>query len=288
MDIEMTLLNAGVNEEHLSFLKNDTLKSDAPFYYFFDVSDQREYRLVPVNKIKGLSRGEPGFSWWDHVLLKAGNIAGNRLEGNEKRLQSTTLEEFRKRFVSNNFPAVELSYYDEFDEYYVSSDGNHRTLWAKLVAADYIRARVYDYKYNPIKHGSYKRVQGILSDYTKLVEVANLQLEGDQYDCWDLEYKGIQLCSDEIPYIRDYLNETKISNLKNCVGKNIKMIENIMDRYFKFARIPDKLRMKLFKLFMNHLNNEKKFIYVNLVWLQEHGWVPNISVENWKKLKIEQ
>lgn len=31
-------------------------------------------------------------------------------------------------------------------EYHVSSDGNHRTLRAKLVAADYIRARVYTYK----------------------------------------------------------------------------------------------------------------------------------------------
>lgn len=31
-------------------------------------------------------------------------------------------------------------------EYHVSSDGNQRTLRAKLVGADYIRARVYSYK----------------------------------------------------------------------------------------------------------------------------------------------
>ncbi|QIZ08453.1 hypothetical protein HFZ78_18495 [Priestia megaterium] len=289
MDIKKTLLDAGVSEEHLSFLLEDKLKNDKSFKCFFECIDQqRENQLVPVKKIKGLSRlrGEAGFSWWDHALRKAGNIAGNRLEENDKRLQSTTLDEFRISFGSNNFPAVELNYYNKFDEYYVSSDGNHRTLWAKLVDADNIKARVYNYKYNPIKHESYKRIQGILSDYTKLVHVANFEMkEGIKEG--ELEYNGWPVYSLKFPNIYDYLNEEQISNFKNYVYKNIKMIENIMDRYFKFSKIPDKWRMKLFKLLINHLNNENEYIYENLVTLQEQGWVPNISVKDWKKLKSE-
>jgi hypothetical protein len=37
-------------------------------------------------------------------------------------------------------------------EYHVSSDGSHRTLWATLVGADYIRARVYSTSYNSINN----------------------------------------------------------------------------------------------------------------------------------------
>lgn len=44
-------------------------------------------------------------------------------------------------------------------EYHVFSVGNHRTLRAILVGADYNRARVYTYKLQSIKNDNYKRVQ---------------------------------------------------------------------------------------------------------------------------------
>lgn len=56
-------------------------------------------------------------------------------------------------------------------EYHVSSDGSHRTLWATLVGADYIRARVYSTSYNSINNENYKRVQSNLSDYMKFLRV---------------------------------------------------------------------------------------------------------------------
>ena len=101
---------------------------------------------------------------------------------------------------------MELYYYDEFDEYHVAHDGNHRTLWAKLVDAEYIRARVYKYKYNPTKHDNYKRIQCILGDYKKFLHVCNLQLiEGIP------EYKGCPIYTRQPPPIYDYSNETEIS-----------------------------------------------------------------------------
>ncbi|PLT29817.1 hypothetical protein [Peribacillus deserti] len=107
MDIKNSLLNAGISEEHLYKLNQDKLKSDNSFHCFFDGIDQRQYKLVPVKKIKGLSRGEAGSSWWEHALGKAGNIDYNRLENNQKRLEATTLNEFRKGFISNSFPSVD-------------------------------------------------------------------------------------------------------------------------------------------------------------------------------------
>ncbi len=44
-------------------------------------------------------------------------------------------------------------------EYHIFSVGNHRTLQAILVGADYNRARVYIYKLQSIKNDNYKRVQ---------------------------------------------------------------------------------------------------------------------------------
>ncbi|MED4634708.1 hypothetical protein P9443_17685 [Peribacillus frigoritolerans] len=281
MNIKKTLLDAGVSEEHLYFLQENKLKNDDSFKCFFEGMGEREYQFVPVKKIKGLSRGKAGFSWWEHVLRKAGNIDSDRLENNQKRLEATTLNEFRKGFASSSFPAVELYYYDEFDEYYVAHDGNHRTLWAKLVDANYIRARVYKYKYSPTKHGNYKRIQCILGDYKKFLHVCNLQLiEGYP------EHKGWPVSTHELPYISDYSNEIQISNLKNCLDENIKVIGNIINRYLVLAKIPDKWRMKLFKLlYYISKSNDNKYTYENLVMLQKQGWVPIISFGDWKKLK---
>ena len=99
MNIKKTLLDAGVSEEHLYFLQENKLKSDDSYNYFFEGMGEREYQFVPVKKIKGLSRGEAGFSWWDNALGKAGNIDRYRLENNQKRLESTTLNDFREKVL---------------------------------------------------------------------------------------------------------------------------------------------------------------------------------------------
>ncbi|PAK35184.1 hypothetical protein CHI08_24965 [Peribacillus simplex] len=61
-------------------------------------------------------------------------------------------------------------------EYYVSSDGNHRTLWVKLVGA--LELEYTPISYNLIKNENYKRVQSNLSDYMKFVRVVTCNKKG--------------------------------------------------------------------------------------------------------------
>ena len=55
-----------------------------------------------MKDIKGLTntRGEENHSWWDHVSLKAGKLMPTRLRSIQKKLEETSLEEFKKWFVS--------------------------------------------------------------------------------------------------------------------------------------------------------------------------------------------
>ncbi|PLT29818.1 hypothetical protein CUU66_10975 [Peribacillus deserti] len=147
------------------------------------------------------------------------------------------------------------------------------------MGADFIRARVYYYKYNAIKHDNYNRVQCMLSEYTKFMRLCNFQQERRS-----LEYEGWPVCTYEIPEIYNYLDEREISNLKSCLDKNIIILENILNSYFALVKIPDKWRIRLIRLFI-YFSKGNKYTYETLAMLREQGWTPHISVGEWKQFK---
>ncbi|MBX4163787.1 hypothetical protein [Priestia megaterium] len=154
------MLSTGVSREHILFLRQSKVKSLGEIGEFFQSNGTEEVELVPVSKIKGLNRGTPGFSWLDHAEMIAGNLSPSSFQSFQQRLEETSLESFREWLKSESFletnDVVTFNYYAECDEYY-AYEGNHRTLWAKLVDAKYIKAKVNKYHYNSAKHSNYKK-----------------------------------------------------------------------------------------------------------------------------------
>ncbi|MCY9026927.1 hypothetical protein MOF32_29060 [Priestia megaterium] len=74
---EEKLLSVGVSKEHISFLKQNKLKSLGELAEFFELGKVEEVKLVPVSKIRGLNglRGTSNYSWLDHADGKAGNLS---------------------------------------------------------------------------------------------------------------------------------------------------------------------------------------------------------------------
>lgn len=144
-DLEQFLLDKGVEAEHIKKMKEKKLQHDKERYYdsnYIKIGKwERENKLVPLSRVIGVSRGTVGKSVFENVrTMKDGERDPCRFQSCFSFFNKMTLEELRESY-KKVFP-VEMDYYKEEDEYYLTSDGNHRTLTAMLLGAEYINANI--------------------------------------------------------------------------------------------------------------------------------------------------
>lgn len=144
-NLERFLLDKGVEAIHIKEMKEKILQSDKERYYkstYFETGKwEREKRLVPLSKVIGTSRGTVGKSVFENVrTMQDGEREPIRFCSCLGFLNKMSLDKLRESY--KNVVPVEMEYYTEDDEYFLTSDGNHRTLTAMLLGADYINANV--------------------------------------------------------------------------------------------------------------------------------------------------
>ncbi|WP_455931443.1 hypothetical protein [Priestia aryabhattai] len=300
---EEKLLSVGVSKEHISFLKQNKLKSLGELAEFFELGKVEEVKLVPVSKIKGLNglRGASNYSWLDHADGKAGNLCKRRLDSFQKKLDNTSLDSFRKWFESDEFlnthDKVQFNYYDKYDEYYVGN-GNHRTLWAKLVDAKYINARVVTHHYNFVKHENYKKnyeeyhqkIKNSDENFLKLLNTCNLELKyGDnKVERDQIAYEDFRISTYKSPHLDskyriNYNNKSSIKEYFRLLRDKKVLLEKIMDRYFFCLNIPRKWRVKFIEV---RISQSKEYhSYHLLKALNKRNWSPKCEFKEWKKIK---
>lgn len=140
-DFTQFLLNIGVTKAHI-----DAVKSRIVIQYPYGVLDNYhrsalETRLVPTDKILWTGRSTEGLSFYDNVrIMVEGDREPNRfkpwLDKASKNL-SDTLDTYQK--LHN---PVKMTYIKNEDLYYLSGDGNHRTLTAIVLGAKSILANI--------------------------------------------------------------------------------------------------------------------------------------------------
>lgn len=149
------------------YKRSEMLKLDS----FYDIKNQeRVIQNVPVEHIKATSReGFPDDSWFDLAknassIIYDGedeirsNIDTSRIrESLEYLLNAEHLSSYHQSLVDSIAP-VQLNYYDQEDIYEVGSDGNHRTILAKLTNAPFIKARIIPLTFNQEKYDNYIQV----------------------------------------------------------------------------------------------------------------------------------
>ncbi len=140
-DLEQFLLRYGVSSQHISDVKVKLLQDSRSFYYDYEKSLE-EIKLVPLDKVIGTSRATVGFSVFDNVrMMRQGEREPSRFTRCLSFLKNMTLTELKESYSQLYYPVV-MTYYSDEDCYFLTSDGNHRTLTAMLLGADYIKAIV--------------------------------------------------------------------------------------------------------------------------------------------------
>ena len=142
-DLTEYLLQFGVSAEHIDKMKNKILVARKDYYHDFEDTYKNTYKkLVPLNKVIGVSRGTVGDSVYENVRkMKKVERKKERFEACFEYLEKMPLEELKKSYEKLTRP-VKMVYYECDDEYFLTGDGNHRTLTAMLVGSEYILAKV--------------------------------------------------------------------------------------------------------------------------------------------------
>jgi hypothetical protein len=215
-------------------MKTKNLENDRDTYQRFPSlnSPERDYvDLVPMDKVIGTSRGTAGLSVYENVrAMYRGDREPHRFKDCFSFLDKLSLGELRKSYEELYYP-VKMVYYVDDDEYFVSSDGNHRTLTAMLVGAEYIRAKVTNGHCDTIKKEKYLCSKEFKIKY-KIVEIMS---SGNIYDFSFRDDKGVfEICGYPAPREEEDLFAF-LKRISKTIDDDIKKVNRIkkMQKLFK-------------------------------------------------------
>ncbi|WP_039871711.1 hypothetical protein, partial [Halobacillus sp. BAB-2008] len=167
-ELERLLLDKGVNKSHIKKIKNEKTLDLSEFSIYYELQDETlEY--IPVNCIKTTSRVEHDISWFDLALLPEGiNLSADRLNRCMDHFKkSTSLATYYNFFVDDLCRQVDpigFEYYDK-DNIYSASTGNHRTIFARVTGAPYIRAKTVKFKFNQDRYNDFIKLKGTYNTF---------------------------------------------------------------------------------------------------------------------------
>lgn len=256
-DLAEYLLKYGINEECINEMKNKILEQDRDVYQRFPSLDssERDYiDLVPLEKVIGTSRGTPGLSVFENVrIMNRGDREPSRFEDCLSFLEKMSLEELRKSYGELYYP-VKMVYYVDDDVYFLSGDGNHRTLTAMLVGSKYIRAKVTNGHCDAKKKKKYLCSKEFKLKY-KIVDIMSL---GNIYDISFKNDKGIyEICG--------YPGPRNDEDLFSFLNRISKMIDEDIKKVNYIKKMPTIIQ----KMILHYEQNYRINQYINKKYLSE-------------------
>ncbi|MED3325523.1 hypothetical protein P4409_00020 [Bacillus thuringiensis] len=267
----------GINLDHLKKMNQEKpiLCEELELYYDC-IPNEKKNMLVKISKIKGLTdtRLNTNCTWAQHMTGEAGVLALNRLETHYKYLQENGLAASIEYFQQPEHK-INLSYFDK-EDIYVVTDGNHRTVFAKMINAPYIFAEVVQYKYNYTSESYYLHYKKLLKNLEISAEKLNFYIQDGK-----IMYKNVFINTHDIPSCSSLNFTQEIMPLVNNRFKDIQDQLNFMEermRLFHFLNSKWKLRICSFLSHVRHVDHlknaiNKDLLYSSLAQLYEDGYV---------------
>lgn len=280
-DLREYLIKHGVNSAHINGMQRKKLEEDRDSYYdsvAYNTSEYRYYMLVPLDKVIGTSRGDPGRSVYDNVeSMKLGAREPTRFESCFEFFNKfPTLNELQKSYETLPHP-VEMIHYVEDDVYYVTSDGNHRTLTAMLVGAKRIRARVTDAHCNESKKTKYIKSKGFIDKYNismiiKSVNMFDILFEDDM-GTYIIPGYPVPKYGEDLPQYLERLSHLIDEDIKcsNRIKKMPKLLQLILLILLNRSKNKNRIDMYIDKRYLsseevNNYYSKRVKLYLECEW----------------------
>ncbi|SDZ44774.1 hypothetical protein [Bacillus sp. 166amftsu] len=271
------LRNHGVDLDHLKKMNLEKpILCEKLELYYDHIPTEKKNMLVKISKIRGLTdtRLNTNCTWAQHMTGEAGVLALNRIETHYKYLQENGLAASIEYFQHPKHK-INLSYLDK-EDIYVVTDGNHRTVFAKMINAPYIFAEVEIYKHNYTSEAYYLHYKKLLKDLKESAEELNFHIQDRR-----IMYKDISLNTHEIPCYSSFnFNQEEMFWIKNRfrdIHEQLNFIEKRM-RLFYFLNNKQKIRICSTLSHVRHVDHlknamNKDLLYSSLAQLYEGGYV---------------
>ncbi|MGP4073754.1 hypothetical protein ACTWQB_14510 [Piscibacillus sp. B03] len=241
-------ISAGISREHLDFLEEECLESPERYYKTYSqINNSEEMQLVPTDLIKGIDtmRSKSRKSWF-YNLINADecNFRISTIKEFLSKITPTDLENFRESFKNEKYSGDNLRfvYFEDEGKYFAVSGGSHRTLFAKLVNAPYVYAKVTRYKLNQLKTKNFNDINQLTNELKSLVQ--ELGLNCTQKECYThksyclINYKTIPLLRFENKRILDFANQGRVNELYNIIEKQIDYLKLLKNKHEYYSRSP--------------------------------------------------
>lgn len=257
MDIVSTLLKKNlINEAHIQFLERTKVEPNN-FYKYYELKHTIDSESVEVSKIRGLGmRGECGESWADHISFSVGTLSKKRINDfiNDNNLLEKTRGEINELFSSENFirfrDNVKLNYYKEEDVYFVSN-GNHRTMLAKLFNVSHIRAEVSVHKLSEKSYGNYKRYKEMKHQLFNLVDEIGCTLKKREniiHVDFDVYYEEVYVYSFTCEDWMTFSDTSKLNGLINGFEEAMGFLLKFSNKVNFYKRMPKCVRLHMYNV----------------------------------------
>ena len=267
-DLFKVLLSKGISQEYLSDLKRrkfDTYSLD--YLYSTYEHEMSVEKLVDVKKIDGIYRVRSNDSIFD-IAQKGTDLHYLKMERAFRHIIDDSIETLHLWYKEQCEP-VRLEYYADDDIYRVSSDGSHRSLYAIMVNAPFIKARVNIHKKNEEAQIAYDYYLLIKKEYNIIDVGENPRRRGYVQACfisseteYSVEYDG---------KIKDgyFYNKELLKIFEKKVSDDLFVINHQFIRKLFELRMPSKISEFLLGFIIEKLIKEQRYanklrIYDNL------------------------
>lgn len=139
LEIEELLLSKGLPEEVIR--KNKKRRVIGINSDLYDFIGEKKFASIPTCRIAITHRLMPSNSWWECIFNNTHNCSMRKWNKIQKKFEeTTTIDHFRKWFISELPPIESAIYYLDLDLYTVE-EGHHRTCWAILTDVPEIKVQ---------------------------------------------------------------------------------------------------------------------------------------------------
>lgn len=264
-ELKEYLLEYGVDSRHIDKMQRKLLQRSRSAYQEYE--GDSEVRLVPLKKVIGADRGTVGLSVFENVrIMHQGVNDPNRYPDCFTFFSKYPLEELKKTYEKLKNPVI-MDYYADDDEYFVTGDGNHRTLVAMLVGAENIIAMVNTAKCNQKIKEEYFRAREIKQNYnivrikdTSYHHIVSNKDTGGSAAITFRDEKGLY----EINF---YPGKSESENIYEFLERLSKVIDEDIRQINHLQQMPKIIREILLKT--KYKDNIRLEFYLNIVYFSD-------------------
>lgn len=227
------LSSRGVSLEVIKESKNKILETNYRELYS-EITHDHDIRLVPTKQLVGTSRSEPWTSLYDNINIiknKPGALKHKTIEFNLNKLDELGIEKLRLSYAQLIEPVC-ITYYKDEDVYFVNRDGNHRSLVAMLIGAEYIRAHLDICRCNFEKKSYYNKIIRKFKDNYKITKIC--AATGNEYNLLDCVNKKSKIsnislnfnCEETLRNDKKYMIDGSSGDINEVIRQLSEQIEN--------------------------------------------------------------